>query len=86
MFITDVAGLHSGLNPVSGDFSLSANGYRIVNGKIDSPVNQITIAGNFFEVLNNIDEIASDLKFGAPMLGYFGSPSIKLKKLSISGE
>ena len=86
VFITDVAGLHSGLNPVSGDFSLSANGYRIVNGKIDSPVNQITIAGNFFEVLNNIDEIASDLKFGAPMLGYFGSPSIKLKKLSISGE
>lgn len=86
VYITDVAGLHSGLNPISGDFSLSASGYEIIDGKINRPINQITIAGNFFEVLNNIDAIGNDLKFGFPNLGYFGSPSIKLNNISVSGE
>lgn len=86
VYITGVAGLHSGLNPVSGDFSLSANGFEIIDGKITRPINQITMAGNFFNLLRDIDEIGSDLKFGPPMSGYFGSPSIKLKNLSISGE
>ncbi len=48
VYITDLQGLHSGLNPVSGDYSLSAHGYEIENGKIKRPINQITIAGNFF--------------------------------------
>ncbi|MBU5426087.1 TldD/PmbA family protein [Tissierella pigra] len=86
VYITDVAGLHSGLNPISGDFSLSASGYEIVDGKIQRPINQITIAGNFFEVLNDIDAIGDDLEFGLPSLGYFGSPSIKINSISISGE
>lgn len=86
VLIVDVAGLHSGLNPVSGDFSLSANGYEIENGKIIRPVNQITIAGNFFELLKNIEAIGNDLEFGFPSSGYFGSPSIKIKSISVSGE
>lgn len=86
VYITEVAGLHSGLNPISGDFSLSANGYEIIDGKINRPINQITMAGNFFKMLNDIEEIGTDLKFGLPMSGYFGSPSIKVKRISISGE
>ncbi len=86
VYITSLAGLHSGLNPVSGDFSLSAHGFEILNGKIHRPINQITIAGNFFSLLKNIELIANDLKFGTPGSGYFGSPSIKIKFLSIAGE
>lgn len=86
IYITNVAGLHSGLNPVSGDFSLSAHGYEIRNGNIYRPVNQITIAGNFFEMLKNIEAIGNDLKFGLPTSGFFGSPSIKIKSLSVAGE
>lgn len=86
VLITDVAGLHSGLNPISGDFSLSANGFEIINGKIERPINQITIAGNFFTLIKDIEDIGSDLLFGLPMGGHFGSPSIKIKKLSIAGE
>ena len=83
IFITSVEGLHSGLNPVSGDYSLSAHGYEIEKGKITRPVNQITIAGNFFETLMDVEEIGEDLRFS---MNGVGAPSIKIKKLSIAGE
>lgn len=86
IMITDLQGLHSGLNSVSGDFSLAALGYLIEDGKISRPVEQITVSGNFFDMIKNIEEIASDLKFGLPGGAYIGSPSIKIKKLSIAGE
>lgn len=86
IYIINVQGLHSGLNQVSGDYSLSAYGYEIENGKIKRPVNQITIAGNFFETLMDIEAIGNDLEFTLPSYGYIGSPSIKIKKLSVSGE
>ena len=83
VYITDLQGLHSGLNPVSGDYSLSAHGYEIENGKIKRPINQITIAGNFFETLMDIEEIGNDLRFSTNGVG---SPAIKVKKLAVSGE
>lgn len=86
IMIINVEGLHAGLNTVSGDFSLSAYGYLIENGKIVRPVNQITIAGNFFEVLKDIEVVGNDLKFGFPGFGYIGSPSLKVKSLAVSGK
>lgn len=86
ILITNVEGLHSGLNTVSGDFSLASSGYEIVDGRINRPVNQITIAGNFYDLLNNILEVGNDLKFALPMgNGFIGSPSLKIKELSVSG-
>lgn len=86
ILITDLQGLHSGLNSVSGDFSLASLGYLIEGGKVTRPVEQITVSGNYFEMLKNIEEIGSDLKFGLPGGAYIGSPSLKIKKLSIAGE
>lgn len=86
IYINNLEGLHSGLNAVSGDFSLSASGYEIVDGEKIRPVNQITIAGNLFEVFKDIIAIGNDLKFGLPSYGYIGSPSILVKSLSIAGE
>lgn len=83
LLVTEVQGLHSGLNTISGDFSLSASGFLIKEGKIDRPVNQITIAGNYFDMLNDVEGLGSDLKFG---LSAIGSPSLKIKKLSVAGE
>lgn len=82
LIITDFAGLHSGANSITGDFSLAAKGFYIEDGIKTHPVEQITVAGNFFTLLNNIEEIGSDLKF--PMSSV-GSPSIVIKELSIAG-
>lgn len=83
LIITDFAGLHSGANSITGDFSLAAKGFYIEDAIKTHPVEQITVAGNFFTLLNNIEEIGSDLKF--PMSSV-GSPSIVIKELSIAGE
>lgn len=86
LLITEVQGLHSGLNPVSGDFSLAASGFRIQEGRRNSPVHQITIAGNWYQILQEIYEIGSDLWFGIPSGGHFGAPSVWLKSMSVAGE
>lgn len=86
LYLTSLQGLHSGLDPVSGDFSLSASGYKIENGSITTPVNQITVSGNFFDLFRNIIEIGNDLEFGTAGGGKIGSPTIFVKELSIAGE
>ena len=83
ILVTSLAGLHSGLNSISGDFSLAAEGFLISNGEISSALNQITVSGNFFDLLNEIEKIGDDLKFG---LSPVGSPSVLIKKLNISAD
>lgn len=86
LIIINVQGTHSGANPVSGDFSLGAYGYLVQDGKIVRPVEQITIAGNFFKLLQDIEEIGSDLEFGTPGFhGQLGAPSLIAANLSVAG-
>lgn len=86
VIITDLAGTHAGANGVTGDFSLAAKGFLIKNGKKAEPVEQITIAGNFFKLLQDIEEVGNDLDFYFPIGAYFGSPSVIISSLSIAGE
>ena len=83
LLITEFAGLHSGASSITGDFSLAAKGFYIKNGKKDFPVEQITVAGNFFDLLKNVVEVGADLKF--PMSSV-GSPSVRVEGLSIAGK
>jgi len=84
VYITNLEGLHSGFNTISGDFSLGAKGFMIENGIITKAINQITLSGNYFEVIKNIIEVGSDLKFSTS--GNIGSPSLIIKSMPISGE
>lgn len=81
--ITSVQGLHAGMNPLSGDFSLQASGYRIENGKITTPVNLITIAGNIFKMFNDIVDLGND-EYVTP--SGMSSVSVYIKSLAISGK
>ncbi len=83
VYINDVAGLHSGTNSISGDLSLAAEGFLIENGSITRSVDQITIAGNFYEILKNIDTVCSDLKFNSSAIG---SPTVVINGIEVSGE
>lgn len=82
IYITDIEGLHAGANTVSGDFSLSAQGFLIKDGKLGAPVEQITAASNFFELLKNIKAVGNDLRFN---MGGSGSPAVFIENISISG-
>lgn len=83
IMITDLAGLHSGANSISGDFSLAAKGFYIKDGVKTHPIEQITVAGNYFDLLKDIEVVGSDLKF--PMSNV-GSPSVIVKELSVAGK
>lgn len=85
LLITELQGLHAGANPISGDFSLSAKGFAVRGGKRAEAVAQITVAGNFYALLREIQSVGSDLKLGFPGLCRFGSPSLLVRELAIAG-
>jgi len=83
LIITALAGTHSGANPISGAFSLQASGFLVEDGKIVRPVALITVAGNYLDMLNDVEGVCDDLDFN---FGYIGSPSLKIKKLVVAGK
>src|SRR5699024_12808763 len=85
IIITYLAGIDSGADPISGDFSLAADGFYVNDGKIVGPTNLMTVAVNFFDVLKDVIHVGNDLTFSPmSMNGYIGSPSLKIKQLSIA--
>ena len=64
-----------------------ARGYalaRLEKGEKTIPVKSFTVAGNFYEMLRNIDAMGSNLEF--PHMGNVGSPSVLVQGLSIAGK
>lgn len=81
--IISMQGMHSGANTVSGDFSLSAEGFLWENGVRKHSLKQFTLSGNFLQLLNNIEAIADDFKFN---MSSYGASSILVSQLAISGS
>ena len=86
VYVISLQGLHAGIDAISGDFSLQCYGYLIESGKLGKPVSQITVSGNYFELLKDIEAVANDFEFSLIASDYTGSGSVKVKSLTISGE
>lgn len=84
--IKSVTGLHAGANPVTGDFSLLAAGYCFENGKRTKPVKSITVSGNFYALLKELDRVGSDLEFIRMGEKKCGAPSVLVRDMTIAGE
>ncbi len=74
--------LGRGADPVTGEYSRGANGMWIENGELAYPVQEVTVAGNMLQMLQDLDGIGSDLQFR----GSAGAPTIRFKQLTISGD
>jgi len=83
LLITDVEGLHSGIDAVSGSFSLKSSGFMIENGIITKPVKLIVISGKFLDLLSHVSHVANDLRFTYTGVG---APSIRVPELKVSGK
>ncbi len=83
IFVTEVNGLHAGLNPISGDFNVQASGFLIKDGKLGAPITLFVVSGNFYEMMNNIEEIGCDIEHR--FVGV-GAPTLKVGALAISGK
>jgi len=80
--IVSLAGMHSGCNPISGDFSLSAEGFVCDKDGRKYPIQNFTVSGNFLSMLQKVTAIADDLELNS---NNFGSPSLFIEELDISG-
>ena len=83
LVIEDLAGLHAGIDHVTGNFSLQCAGYLVKGGKKVKSVSLITIAGNFLDMMKNMKEVGSDLEWG---LSEVTAPSILFAEVAISGD
>ncbi len=87
VYITQLKGLHAGANAVTGDFSIESAGFLIEDGKLGAPVKSFTVAGNFYELLKNIEDLSDTVTVGVP--GVFravAAPDVFLKNVSIAGK
>ena len=84
-YVMDVTGMHSGVNPVSGDFSVGATGRLIRSGNLSEPVREVTIAGNLLAMLDTIKKIGNDNRW-IPFGGSIHAPSILIGQMTVSGK
>jgi PmbA protein len=61
VLVQNVSGIHSGVNPISGDFSTGAGGLMIADGELGAPVREFTIASTLQRMLLDIAEVGSDV-------------------------
>lgn len=83
VYITDVQGLHAGLNPQSGNFSLQSTGFLIKNGKLDRGLDVITVSGNLMDVFKDVLEVGSDTRV---FPNGMACSSLLIKKIVVSGK
>src|SRR5690606_36548161 len=63
LLVTSMAGLHSGVNPVSGDFSVGVAGLMIRDGVPAEPIREATIASTIPRLLGDVAAVGADLEW-----------------------
>jgi PmbA protein len=84
VYVQDVKGVHSGANPISGEFSVGATGLRVEDGGLGEPLREMTIASTLPEVLQRIEAVGSDLRF-FPGGGALGTPTVLVGEMTVAG-
>ncbi|MEZ5138426.1 MAG: TldD/PmbA family protein [Acidimicrobiales bacterium] len=83
VLVSSVSGLHSGVNPVSGDFSTGAEGLRIVGGELAEPLREFTIASSIQRMLAEVAAVGSDIEW-LPMRA--SGVSLVVRGVTVSGS
>lgn len=84
-YCQQVMGLHSGANPISGDFSVGAAGLMIRDGALAEPVREATIASSIPDILSGIAAVGADLRF-LPFGGGMGGLTLVVEGMTLAGE
>jgi PmbA protein len=84
VYVTDVSGLHSGVNPVSGQFSVGATGRLISGGELAEPASEFTIASDLVSMLKAVRATASEARW-VPFGGSVQTPAILIGEMAVGG-
>ena len=85
LYVTEVAGLHSGVNPVSGTFSVGATGLLVENGSLGAPVREMTIASDLVSMLKAVRSVGSRPRW-VPFGGSVKAAPILVGEMAVSGS
>ena len=82
LLVQSVSGLHSGVNPISGDFSVGAEGVRITGGALGEPVREMTIGSTIQRMLQGVVAVGNDVEW---LPGAAAGVSLAIADVSMSG-
>jgi len=82
VLVTSMSGLHSGVNAISGDFSVGVDGLMIRNGALAEPIREATIASTLQKMLTDIVAVGADTEWQP---GGSGPVSMAIADVSMSG-
>lgn len=85
VYVTEVAGLHSGVNPVTGRYSVGATGRAIRGGELAEPLREFTIAGDLLQTLAAVQAVGSQGRW-VPFGGSVHSAPLLVGELAIGGS
>jgi PmbA protein len=83
LYVQSVSGIHSGVNPVSGDFSVGAEGLMIRGGSLAEPIREITVASTLQRMLQSVVAIGGDLRW---LPGAAAGQTLAIADMQLSGE
>jgi len=84
LYVTEVSGLHSGINPVSGEVSVGIKGQLIHGGAPSRAVREATLATDLLSLLRSVTEVAGDAQWDY-LHGSVFAPSLVLAEIAVSG-
>jgi PmbA protein len=82
VYVTSVSGVHSGVNPVSGDFSVGVTGLRIRDGQLAEPLREITVASTLQRMLLDVIALGNDLEW---LPGSSAGLTLAIEGIAVSG-
>ena len=85
LWVHDFHGVHSGTNPVSGDFSVGVTATLLENGVPSKPVKEVTIATPMLDILSRIEAVADDRRW-LPFGGAYGGATTLISEMTVAGS
>jgi PmbA protein len=83
IFVESLTGVHSGVNPISGDFSVGITGLMIRDGQLAEPVREITVASTLQRMLLDVLYVGSDIEW---LPGSASGQSLAIEGIAVSGS
>ena len=84
LYVVNVNGLHSGADPMTGQFSVGAEGHLVEGGALGRPVKEVTIASDLLSLFMNVRDLAGDARW-VPLYGSSLAPSVAIEAVTVSG-
>jgi PmbA protein len=82
VFVQSIMGVHSGVNPISGDFSVGVTGLMIRDGALAEPIRELTVASTLQRMLLDLSYVGDDIEW---LPGGAVSPTLAIEGIAVSG-